>query len=100
MHTTPKFTDWHRQMAASIAAAHPLTPAAPVRATGNHLAAQNDEPERVYRGPLTQPAEISEAEWAAADLQRAEHHATRYHQRNDAAALELQLQAWRTHGGM
>lgn len=95
-----RFTEWHRHVAAGIAAAHPLTPAAPIRAGGNHLAAQNDEPEPVDRGQLTQPAEISEAEWAAADLQHAQHHAARYHQRNDAAALELQLQAWRTHGGM
>lgn len=95
-----RLTDWHRQVAAGIAAAHPLVPATPIRARGNHLVAAQDEPEPVDRGPLTQPAEISEAERAAADLQRAEHHATRYHQRNDAAALELQLQAWRTHGGM
>ena len=38
-------TAWHRQMAASIAAAHPITPAVPVRARGVHLAADNDEPE-------------------------------------------------------
>lgn len=38
-------TDWHRRMAASIAAGNPLTPAAPIRASGNHRAAQNDEPE-------------------------------------------------------
>lgn len=38
-------TDWHRQQAASIAAAFPLTPTTPIRARGVHLAASNDEPE-------------------------------------------------------
>lgn len=41
-------TEWHRQQAARIAAAHPLD-GRPARASGNHLAAQNDEPE-----PLTE----------------------------------------------
>lgn len=36
---------WVRQMARDVAAAHPLTPTIRVRASGNHLAAQNDEPE-------------------------------------------------------
>lgn len=37
-------TQADRQLAAAIAAAHPID-ARPARATGNHLAAQNDEPE-------------------------------------------------------
>jgi hypothetical protein len=42
-------TQWQRDMASKVAAAHPLTHAAPIRATGNHLAAQNDEPEGARR---------------------------------------------------
>ena len=38
-------TDWHRRMAAMVAAGNPMTPATPIRASGNHRAAQNDEPE-------------------------------------------------------
>lgn len=38
-------TDWHREMAEKIAQAHPLVPVTPIRATGNHRVAQNDEPE-------------------------------------------------------
>ena len=41
----PVLSDWQRAMAAGIAAAHPITPAVPVRARGVHLAADNDEPE-------------------------------------------------------
>jgi hypothetical protein len=40
-----RLTDWHRQQAAAIAAAVPLTPTCRIRATGNSLSAQNDEPE-------------------------------------------------------
>lgn len=36
---------WQRQMAASIASAHPITRTAPIRARGQHLVASNDEPE-------------------------------------------------------
>jgi hypothetical protein len=42
-----QLSDWSRQMAADIARAHPLTPSVRVRATGNHLVAQNDEPEPI-----------------------------------------------------
>lgn len=38
-------SDWHRRMAAMVAAGNPMTPATPIRASGNHRAAQNDEPE-------------------------------------------------------
>jgi hypothetical protein len=38
-------TDWHRRMAAMVAAGNPLTPATPIRASGNHLVAAQDEPE-------------------------------------------------------
>lgn len=38
-------SQWHRSMAASIAAAHPLTYCTPIRARGNHLSAAQDEPE-------------------------------------------------------
>lgn len=119
---------WHLKMAAAIAAEHPITPVAPIRAKGNHLVAAQDEPEPdllgeastprvrwcvrdagaipgcdrcdgmcdkaavVDRGPLTVPAEITEADWIAADLTRNERKAERWHQRNDAAARVLDLQ--------
>lgn len=41
----PTLTAWHRRMAAMVAAGNPMTPATPIRASGNHRAAQNDEPE-------------------------------------------------------
>lgn len=40
-----RLTDWHRKLAASIAAAGPAIPMVEIRATGNNLAAQNDEAE-------------------------------------------------------
>ena len=43
--TSPTLLAWHRRMAAMVAAGNPLTPATPIRASGNHRAAQNDEPE-------------------------------------------------------
>lgn len=90
-------TDWHRQLAAGVAAAHPLDGAKCV-ARGNHLAAQNDEPE-IDRGPLTQPAELSEDDAALAfDLARNERKAEKAHERNDRSALELQLQQFRADG--
>lgn len=42
---TQALTNWHRQQTAGNAKAHPLTPTTPVRARGNDLVAQNDEPE-------------------------------------------------------
>ena len=84
-------SDWHRRMADSIAAAHPLTPVVRIKATGQHRVAENDEPE-VDRGPLTMPAEISEADWIAADRTANEQKGQKWHQRNDAAARVLDLQ--------
>jgi hypothetical protein len=79
-------SDWRRQVAAGIAAAHPFTAALPIRATGNHLSSQNDEPEP------------DEAALIAADLQRAQHKAARYHVGNDHRAIEAQLVDFRAKG--
>mgnify|MGYP003502979146 CR=1 FL=1 len=70
----PVLSDWHRAMAAGIAAAHPITPAVPVRARGVHLAADNDEPEPDL-GPVV----------------RSESKAERFHRLNDRRALLLQV---------
>jgi hypothetical protein len=51
-------------------------------ASGNHLAAQNDEGE----------PEPDEAALLAADVQHAQHKAARYHQINDSQARVLDLQ--------
>jgi hypothetical protein len=75
-------TDWQRQMAAGIAAAHPLTPATRVRASGNHLAAQNDEPE---------PTLPSDDELAEADLQLSIGKGERRAREDAARALDVQL---------
>lgn len=66
-------------LAAAIAAAHPLD-GKPAIARGNHLAAQNDEPEP-----------DDEAERLAADVQLSQNKAERFHRRNDAQAMRLQL---------
>jgi hypothetical protein len=97
-----QITEWHRQLAAGIAAAHPLTSTTPIQARGNHLAAQNDEaePEAIDRGPLTQPAELAEADWIAADLARDNGKGERLARANDAHALDLQLQFQGYIGGL
>lgn len=81
-------TDWHRSMAASIAA--PMVPTTPIRASGNHLVAAQDEPE---------PREFSEEELVEADLAY-----LRNQQQRDArrlhSAIEQQVDHLRTLGGL
>lgn len=84
-------TEWQRRVAVDFAQAFPLEPVTPIRATGNHLASQNDEPEPIDRGPVTEPAELTEADWIAADLEGNEDKAQKANERNDRAALELQV---------
>jgi len=91
---------WERQLAAGIAAAHPLTSIAPIRARGNHLAAQNDEreldvfPELVALSSL-ETARLREtrleAARVAADLARNVNKGPTLAARNDRAALEAQV---------
>jgi hypothetical protein len=79
-------TEWHRRVALDIAQAFPLTPAVRVRADGNHLTAQNDEPEP------------DEAALLAADLQRNENKGERLARQNDERAIEAQLIDFRARG--
>lgn len=76
-----QITPWHRQVAATSAAAHPLD-GRPARATGNHLAAQNDEPE---------PGDLTEQDLLAIDRELNDDKAGRAARANDARALELQM---------
>ena len=55
-------------------------------------AAAQDEPEPIDRGPVTEPAELTEADWLAADLEGNTGKAKRWHERNDAAARVLDMQ--------
>jgi hypothetical protein len=43
-----QLTQWHRDVAAKFADAFPMTRATPIRASGNSLAAENDEGEPKY----------------------------------------------------
>lgn len=79
--------EWHRRVALDIAQAHPV---APVRASGNHLAA-HDEPE---------PSRFSEQELIEADLINDQGKAQRRARENDAKAMELQVQHLRNVGGL
>lgn len=88
-----KLTEWQRRVALDFARACSLEPVTPIRATGNSLAAENDEPEPdfVDRGPITQPSELTEADWIAADVAEDQGKAERRNAVNDRAALELQV---------
>lgn len=62
-----------------------------IRALGSGV--ERVEVERIDRGPLTQPAELSEEEAAIAfDLQRNVDKGRKWHQVNDQHAADLQLQ--------
>jgi hypothetical protein len=71
-----------------------LDRAATCRATGNHLAAQNDEPDPAWDcDPATQPVELyDEATWALFDAARNIDKGPTLARRDDqqAAALDLQ----------
>jgi len=56
-------------------------------ARGNHLVAQNDEPE---------PGDLTEADLAEIDLQYGRQKAERFHRENDRQALADQVQQGRT----
>lgn len=47
-----QLTEWQRRVALDIAQAFPLEPVTRIRARGNSLVAQNDEPEPVGREPF------------------------------------------------
>lgn len=82
----PALTDWHRQIAEGVAAAHPLTPAVPVQAKSNHLLADNDEPE-AGEAPLFSDEEAQRIDSAMlADKQR-----NRYDSRREEAAMHQQM---------
>lgn len=87
---------WQVQVAASIAGstrdlgpvatAHGIKRTGPARMAGQHLSLAPNDPA------------LSEEELQQADVQRAQHKAARFHERNDAAAMALQLQQWRADG--
>ena len=77
-------TEWHRKVALDIAQAFPLTPAVRIRASGNHLASQNDEPE-----PTT--ADDSHLAQVAEPVESATEYAQRKARENDRRALEAQV---------
>ena len=87
-------TEWHRKVALDIAQAFPLTPAVRIRASGNHLSSQNDEPE-----PTT--ADDSHlAEVAGERMESPTEYAQRRARENDRAAVDLQVQHLRCIGGL
>lgn len=93
-------TEWQRRVALDFAKACSMEPVVPIRASGNSLAAENDEPEpdAVDRGPLTMPAELTAADWIAADLAEDRGKAARRNALNDRCAAELQLVEFRARG--
>lgn len=82
--------EWRRAVALSFAQL--ATPALAVRATGNSLAAQNDEPEPSSAEDV-HLAEVSEVERQriAADLAEDHGKSARRHAASDRAALEAQV---------
>ena len=87
-------TEWHRKVALDIAQAYPLAPAVRIRASGNHLASQNDEPE-----PTTaDDSHLAEEAAIAADLARNERKAERARERSDRRAIEEQLVEFQARG--
>lgn len=70
----PQLSDWHLDMAAKVAAAHPLDGA------------------KCERGPLTFPTEITQAEWDAVDRALNLGKNAAWHRANDARAIALDLQ--------
>lgn len=66
-------TEWQRRVALDFARACSL-----------------EQPEPIDRGPLTQPAELTEAEWIAADLAEDQGKAERRNRINDAVAMDLE----------
>lgn len=73
-----------RELAAGIAAAHPLTVHA-IRAKGNHLAAANDEPEPEEFAPMT------EAQYLEADRARNVDKGDRAADADFSEAMRLQM---------
>lgn len=90
MNRSESLTEWQRRVALDFARACPLEPVTPVRATGQHRVAENDEPEPIDRGPLTVPSELTEADWIEADVAEDQGKAERRHRINDAAAMDLE----------
>ena len=85
--TSKALHEWHRRVTLDIAQAFPLTPAVRIRASGNHLSSQNDEPE-----PTTaDDSHLAEEAAIAADLARNVNKGQTLAQRNDEAALAAQV---------
>lgn len=90
MNRSDSLTEWQRRVALDFARACSLEPVTPIRATGQHRVAENDEPEPIDRGPLTVPSELTEADWIAADLAEDANKAARRNAISDAAAMDLE----------
>lgn len=99
--TSKALHEWHRRVTLDIAQAFPLTPAVRIRASGNHLSSQNDEPEPSSADDI-HLAEVSEVERQriAADLARDVNKGERLAARNDAHAMDLQIQLQGYIGGL
>ena len=67
-------------------------------AGGNHLSAAQDEPEPIDRGPVTEPAELTEADWLAVDLEGNEDKANRRVAADVRIGVEDQLIEFRARG--
>lgn len=95
-------TEWQRRVALDFAKACSLEPVVPIRASGNSLSAENDEPEpdQIDRGPLTMPAELTDVDWDAADLAEDQGKGERRNALRDRIALEDQVQHLRLIGGL
>lgn len=91
MNRQESLQEWQRRVALDIAQAYPLTPNAPIKATGQHRVAENDEPE---------PALFTEEELQQADLARNERKAQRRVEQDVRVGIEQQAQMWRDNGGM
>lgn len=91
MNRQESLQEWQRRVAVDIAQACPLTPTAPIKATGQHRVAENDEPE---------PALFSEEELQQADLINAQRKAQRRVEQDVRIGVEQQAQMWRDNGGM
>lgn len=100
MNRSENLTEWQRRVALDFARACSLEPVTPIRATGQHRVAENDEPEPdfVDRGPITQPSELAEADWIAADVERDTDKAQKLLARDVRIAHEHDLQQLRIRG--
>lgn len=89
--------------AAATPTAHDIKRTGLAHVAGQHLSAAANEPEpepEWDRGPLTMPAELTEADWDAADRAEDQGKGARRNALRDRIALEDQVQHLRLIGGL